>query len=251
MSSWIPKNLPKAYDWRERGVLSSVRNQGDCGSCWTFGIAGAIEALLRINRGLCVSISRQELLDCCYNPYGYTSVGYDYIRRKGIALEKYYPYEAKEDLPCRRAKTFGRPGMRVYIDAYTKCQPNEFSLMKAVIRQPITVSGDILDEIVCHKNVTGPHGEHIWSELNGMNHTVLLVGYGSRDGVKYWIVQNSWGEEWGDEGYMLMLRSNGTSYGQCFIAADAWHPIIQESHDRPRAPLRFEGEGTFDGERGG
>ncbi|KAL6583824.1 hypothetical protein OROMI_003113 [Orobanche minor] len=118
-SSWIPKNLPKAYDWRERGVLSSVRNQGDCGSCWTFGIAGAVEALLRIKRGLCVSISRQELLDCCYNPYGYTSVGYDYIHKKGIALEKHYPYEAKEDLPCRRAKTFGRPGMRVYIDAYT------------------------------------------------------------------------------------------------------------------------------------
>ncbi|KAL6583825.1 hypothetical protein OROMI_003114 [Orobanche minor] len=86
--------------------------------------------------------------------------------------------------------------------------------------------GDILDAIICHKNVTGLHGEHISSEMDNTNHTVLLVGYGSRDGVKYWIVQNSWGEDWGDEGYMLLRRSNETRFGQCFIAADAWRPVI-------------------------
>ncbi|MQL90653.1 hypothetical protein Taro_023247, partial [Colocasia esculenta] len=186
------------------------------GDCWAFSATGAIEGINKIVTGTLVSLSEQELCDCdkTYNT-GCNGGLMDYafkwvIENHGIDTEDDYPYQAAEK-PCLKNKLSRRV---VSIDGYTDVPANnEQLLLQAVAKQPVSVGicGSERQFQLYSKGIfSGPCS-------TSLDHAVLIVGYGSENGVDYWIVKNSWGQRWGINGYMHMLRNSGDSHGVCGI----------------------------------
>ncbi|KAK8471353.1 hypothetical protein PHAVU_003G207200 [Phaseolus vulgaris] len=220
--------VPPSVDWRKKGAVTDVKDQGKCGSCWAFSTVVAVEGLNQIKTHKLVSLSEQELVDCdtkenegCQG--GLMESAFDFIKQHGITTETNYPYEAR-DGTCDASKV-KKPA--VSIDGYdTVPVNNEAALLKAVAHQPVSVAID-----------AGGFGFQFYSEGvftglcgTGLNHGVAIVGYGTtQDGTKYWTVKNSWGSEWGEKGYIRMQRSVFDHKGLCGIAMEASYPIKKSS----------------------
>lgn len=214
---------PSEIDWRKSGAVTSVKDQGSCGACWSFSATGAIEGINKIVTGSLVSLSEQELVDCdrTYNSGcdgGLMDYAYQFIiDNKGIDTEEDYPYQSRQ-LLCKKDKLKRRV---VTIDGYTDVPPNdEKKLLKAVAVQPVSVGicGSARAFQLYSKGIfTGPCSTYL-------DHAVLIVGYGSENGVDYWIVKNSWGKSWGMNGYIHMLRNTDNSAGLCGINMLASYP---------------------------
>ncbi|XP_028760339.1 ervatamin-B-like [Neltuma alba] len=216
---------PASVDGRQKGVVTPVKNRKRCGSCWAFGTVGAIESINAISTGKLVSLSEQELVDCdsasvgCSG--GYTESAFEWvIKNGGISEEANYPYTARDGV-CKAKKNGGRV---VKINSYAKVPKSDAALLCATARQPITVAFDanylqfyedgIFDGGNCKRRSTYA------------NHAVLIVGYGSKDGKDYWIVKNSWGGDWGKNGYFLIERNKNWPNGVCAINSWASFPTI-------------------------
>lgn len=220
--------LPKSVDWRQHGYVTSVKDQGHCGSCWAFSSTGALEGQHFRKTGNLISLSEQNLVDCSKR---YGNMGCDgglmanafkYIRdNHGVDTENSYPYEAHDD-KCRfKNRTVGADDRgSVDIEA-----GNEMQLVKAIaVKGPISVAidasqesfrlydGGVYDEPMCGN-----------SEEN-LDHGVLVVGYGT-DPVHgdYYLVKNSWSESWGQSGFIKMARNKDN---QCGIATSACYPVV-------------------------
>jgi C1A family cysteine protease len=217
-------HLASSVDWRGTGVLPPIRNQGECGSCYALAACYAIECLLLLVMGLKVRLSPQELLDCdgqggCCG--GSFFQAFEYIIANGISLECDYPYCA-EKLSCRADKS----KKRYYITDYHHIPFRAYSealLMEAVCKQPVVVSVAVGEDFDTYK--TGVYDSY--DRFQEVSHSMLLVGYGMFEGEKVWIVQNSYGEGWGYDGFGYIKRSNGTLAGSCGILVHAGYPIIK------------------------
>nr|P43156.1 RecName: Full=Thiol protease SEN102; Flags: Precursor [Hemerocallis hybrid cultivar]CAA52425.1 thiol-protease [Hemerocallis hybrid cultivar] len=218
-------SLPAAsIDWRAKGAVTGVKDQGQCGSCWAFSTIASVEGINQIKTGELVSLSEQELVDCdtSYNEGcngGLMDYAFEFIQKNGITTEDSYPY-AEQDGTCA-SNLLNSPV--VSIDGHQDVPANnENALMQAVANQPISVSIE-----------ASGYGFQFYSEgvFTGrcgteLDHGVAIVGYGAtRDGTKYWIVKNSWGEEWGESGYIRMQRGISDKRGKCGIAMEASYPI--------------------------
>ncbi|KAM0057875.1 putative actinidain [Helianthus debilis subsp. tardiflorus] len=218
--------FPAKVDWRERGAVSPVKNQGGCGSCWAFSTVASVEGIDKIVTGDLISLSEQELVDCDnkYNS-GCNGGSMDYafqfiVSNGGIDSESDYPYKGVGAVcdPVRKNKA-----KIVSIDGYEDVPPmNEKALMKAVAHQPVSVgieaSGRAF-QLYTSGVLTGSCGTNL-------DHGVVVVGYGSENGKDYWIVRNSWGPEWGEDGYIRMERNKAdTRAGMCGITLMASYPI--------------------------
>ncbi|KAK9947011.1 hypothetical protein M0R45_012448 [Rubus argutus] len=225
-SDTVAPDVPSSIDWREKGAVTNVKDQGNCGSCWAFGATGAIEGINKIVTGSLISLSEQELIDC-YKDHtttgcrgGVVSGAFQFIiDNKGIDTDEDYPYQAWDMMVCNEEKVNRHV---VTIDAYRYVRPNdEDQLLQAVARQPVTASiaGSSFSFQLYSKGIfTG-------SCSISLDHAVLIVGYGSENGVDYWILKNSWGERWGMDGYMHLLRDHGNPKGLCGINMLASYPI--------------------------
>ncbi|KAJ0577935.1 putative actinidain [Helianthus annuus] len=227
-------NLPKSLDWRVKGAVTKVKDQGSCGACWAFSATGAMEGINQIVTGSLISLSEQELVDCdrTFNSGcdgGLMDYAYEFvIKNKGIDTEEDYPYKGKSST-CNKNKLKTHV---VTIDGYNDVPENkEDQLLQAVATQPVSVGicgSERAFQLYSTGIFTGPCS-------TALDHAVLIVGYDSKDGVDYWIIKNSWGTSWGMDGYMYMARNIGDSNGLCGINMLASYPI-KTSPNPPPSP---------------
>ena len=222
-----PENVkfPASVDWRSSGAVTEVKNQGACGSCWAFSATGALEGQNFRKTGKLVSLSEQNLIDCseqfgnngCQG--GLMDFAFQYIKENhGIDTEESYPYEAEDD-KCRFSpKNIGADDVG-FVDIP---QGDEATLMKAVASiGPVSIAIDASQESFQFYS-TGVYQEPSCSSKE-LDHGVLIVGYGTENGQDYWLVKNSWGSGWGDNGYIKMARNKGN---QCGVATSASFPLV-------------------------
>ncbi|KAK7342422.1 hypothetical protein VNO80_25373 [Phaseolus coccineus] len=216
--------IPATVDWRKRGAVTSIKDQGTCGSCWAFSTVATIEGLHHITKGELVSLSEQELVDCVRGDSdgcngGYVEDAFEFLAKKGgIASERNYPYKGVTKSCKVKKESHGV----AKIKGYEKVPGNsEKALLKAVAHQPVSAyveAGGSAFQFYSSGIFTGKCGTEI-------DHSVTVVGYGKAgDGTKYWLVKNSWGTEWGEKGYIRMKRDIHAKKGLCGIATNASYP---------------------------
>nr|QFG73901.1 MAG: papain family cysteine protease [Megaviridae environmental sample] len=215
--------LPTSIDWRDEGAVTPVKNQGSCGSCWAFSTSGAVEGAHAIAGNELVSLSEQQLVDCSHDGNmgcngGLMDYGFEYVMDNGLCMEDTYKYIAKEGT-CTLCKSIAN------ISSCVDVTPsNQMHLMQAVALQPVSIAIEA-DTMVFQFYKNGI----IDSKKCGTNldHGVLVVGYGEEDGKKYWWVKNSWGDSWGESGYLRIERSEETDDdGICGVAMQPSYPVV-------------------------
>lgn len=216
--------LPDTVDWRKEKAVSRIRDQGHCGSCWAYSATGSLEGINFRKTGRLVTLSHQELIDCS-NSYGNRGCqgglpehAFEYIRGTGgIVTEETYPYY-KPSINCEFDKT--NVGARITGFVNTK-DGDEIELQVAV-----ATVGPVSACIYASKSFRY-YGGGVFKDCNcynkSINHAVVVVGYGRENGEDYWLVKNSWGIGWGDDGYAKMARN---SHNHCAIASYAVYPLV-------------------------
>nr|BAF94151.1 cathepsin L-like cysteine protease 1 [Plautia stali] len=218
--------IQKEVDWRQKGAISPVKDQGHCGSCWAFSSTGALEAHTFLKKGRRVSLSEQNLIDCSLNygnngcEGGLMEQAFQYVRdNDGIDTEEAYPYEG-EDSECRFKKNNVGATDAGFV---TIPSGDEQALMEAVATQgPLSIAIDASNPSFQFYS-EGVYYEPECSSAQ-LDHGVLLVGYGVEKDQKYWLVKNSWSEQWGENGYIKMARNKDNN---CGIATQASFPIVE------------------------
>ncbi len=226
-------SLPSAIDWREHGAVTRVKDQGLCGACWAFAAAGAVEGASAIRTGDLIAVSEQELVDCVPTSQGCqggrVGDGIGFASIWGLEAELDYPYEATRGGCSAGAAR----SPEVFVTGTLLVEPGEQHLREAVARQPVAAtmraewSGiklyhrGIFDDVTGDCNATADHG-------------VVVVGYGSDEelGADFFLVKNSWGDGWGEGGY-IRLRAGVGGEGTCRIASEVF---LAEKNDTRLGP---------------
>ena len=215
---------PSSYDWRNYNRVGPVKDQGSCGSCWAFSAIGNLEGLYAAKKGVYKAFSEQQLVDCDTKDSGCNGglmeYAFTFLKQLGcLNFEEDYPYTGRKGT-CRTN--------------YDKCVDMTITGYKKLGSSASTWSPVDEDEVKEFLYATGPLAIALNANplqtyvsgildktaaqcpTSGINHAVLLVGYGTAE-LDYWIVKNSWGKSWGENGYFRIRRGNGTCGINCYI----------------------------------
>ncbi|CAJ1049008.1 pro-cathepsin H-like [Xyrichtys novacula] len=217
---------PQSVDWRKKGnIVTPVKNQGHCGSCWTFATTGCLESVNAIVTGKLVPLSEQQLVDCAHDFKNYGCMGglpsqaFEYIKyNKGLMTEENYPYTGHQDT-CNFKPSHAAAFVWdvVNITAY-----DEKAMIDAVAwLNPISFAFEVTADFMHYKKGVY-YSSQCEKTADMVNHAVLAVGYGAQKrGKLYWIVKNSWGTAWGMDGYFWIQRGKN----MCGLATCASYPL--------------------------
>jgi len=195
-----------SVDWVQRGKITSVKNQGQCGSCWAFSTAGAVEGRYAIHQNASpVDLSEQELVDCSTQNNGCSGglmdYGFAYVSSHGgLCLDVDYPYTAREGTCRSCSRRSGHNQSYQDIGRY-----DEDSMKKAVASGPVSVAIEADQKVFQLYKGGVLTGSECGYQLD---HGVLVVGYGTDQGTDFWKVKNSWGGSWGESGYIRLQRNS-------------------------------------------
>jgi len=227
--------VPESVNWVKKGGVTPVKDQGQCGSCWSFSTTGAVEGAYYVKTGALESFSEQQLVDCDNYLNGGKDLGckgglmdnaFTWIsKNNGLCTEKDYPYVSgtiQKSESCQKSCSNVKNSKVIsFVDVITK---SDDEMMKALSLQPVSIAIEADNkEFQLYKSgvFTGKCGTEL-------DHGVLVVGYGSLDGSDYYLVKNSWSTSWGDDGYIMLGR--GTQYnggeGQCGMLLQASYPVL-------------------------
>jgi cathepsin L len=209
------RDAPPSVDWRTKGVVTPVKNQGGCGSCWAFAATETIESAIAIKTGQLMVLSEQNMVSCTPNPQqcggtggcgGATAeLGFAYVKKMGLSSEKDVPYRGITGKCLETTKSAN-------ITGFVKLPENDHDALLAAI----TTVGPIAITVAASEWVDFENGVFDGCVKDAdLDHGVQLVGYGtdSGSGTDYWLVRNSWGGAWGEQGYIRIKR---------FPTSDAW-----------------------------
>ncbi|KAJ6250786.1 hypothetical protein M0813_15601 [Anaeramoeba flamelloides] len=222
-------DVPDYWNWKERGAVAYVKDQCNCGSCWSFSGVGALEGAYYMAFGELKYFSEQNLMDCSWE-YGNNACegglyfgAYDYIREYGLTTEDQYPY-LNVDAYCGYDSSMAEVAITGYLNIST---PGDEALLQEMlyINGPLAIAIDVLPDFVFYTEGVY-NNDKCGNKFENLNHGVLLVGYGTENGDDYWLIKNSWSTTWGDQGYIKMIRN---ADNQCGIGTVPAAPIIDRN----------------------
>jgi C1A family cysteine protease len=231
----LKATLPASIDWTVKGAVTPVKDQGQCGSCWSFSTTGALEGAYAIKYGKLASFSEQQLVDCDNLGNGGRDHGcngglmdnaFSWIsKNNGLCVEADYPYVSGTTKTAGTCAKTCRNLDGSDIVSYVDVQPaSDFAMMTALAKQPVSVAIEADQrEFQLYKS-----GVFTASCGTNLDHGVLAVGYGSESGEDYYKIKNSWSATWGEKGYIRIGR--GANYnsgkGQCGVLLQASYPVV-------------------------
>ena len=214
----------ETFDWRTYNVVNPVRNQGQCGSCWAFATTANAESVWAIHTGDLYDLSEQYLVDCATG-IGYFNMGckggnmdsaFKYMINNKQCNESAYPYTS--GLTETKSRCHSCDEFTTFTSCYDVVTNNQAALKAAVLKNPVVI-GIEADTYYFQSYSSGI----LTSSLCGttIDHAVEIVGFGIDNNTKYWTVRNSWGADWGEEGYFRILRTDSTDdEGVCGLAIE-------------------------------
>jgi len=202
---------PSSVNWVKQGAVTAVKNQGQCGSCWSFSTTGSVEGINAISGNDLTAFSEQQLMDCSWLQGnkgcngGLMDNAFRYLVSKGSESESDYPYTAQSSFVCK----YDSSKVVFKIAGYKDVRSNSVDqLESAVAQQPVSIAVEA--------------DEQSWQFYNGgvvssdcgqqLDHGVLVAGY-DNGSTPYWLVKNSWGADWGEQGYIRILKSSANVCG--------------------------------------
>jgi hypothetical protein len=217
--TYLPETNTMTKDWRAEGAVTAVKDQGQCGSCWSFSSSGAMEGAHQILTGELLVLSEQQFVDCSSLNFGCNGGNqgwaFRYAQSNAIELEVDYPYKAV-DQTCTSDASLGK----VNATSHARVPGYSVAQMKAAIdRQPISVTVEA-DQMTFQSYKSGVLMTGCGTSLD---HAVLAVGYGVENGNEFYLVKNSWNTTWGDQGY-IKIGITGDDAGVCGIQMQNYYP---------------------------
>jgi C1A family cysteine protease len=217
-------DIPASVNWVEQGAVTPVKNQGQCGSCWSFSATGSMEGRYQIKNGELLSFSEQQLVDCSKTQGnmgcngGLMDYAFTYAETNMMETEEQYPYKGRQG-------TCNAQGGSVEVSDFTDVKPKSPSALAAAVAEgPVSVAIDAGNPLfqLYHGGIM----KHFCGQ--SLDHGVLVVGYGTEKGTDYWLLKNSWGAGWGEKGYFRILRSMDKEGegGVCGLQQDPSFPIM-------------------------
>jgi C1A family cysteine protease len=235
LSQELESDIPSEIDWVAKGAVTPVKNQGQCGSCWSFSTTGALEGAYYIKYGNLRSFSEQQLVDCDNFKNGGKDHGcngglmdnaFKWIEKNdGLCTESDYPYTSGETKTSGTCETSCNVDEKSNIKSFVDVpSSSDEDMMKALSQQPVSVA------IQADQKDFQLYKSGVFSGSCGtkLDHGVLVVGYGKKDGADYYKLKNSWGDTWGDKGFIYIGRGKefNDGKGQCGVLLQGSYPVL-------------------------